>query len=268
MTELIDLLSRYGLAAVFFNVLLEQIGLPIPALPLFVVAGAMAADGKLSAPGALGWAILASLIADGVWFGLGRRQGARVLRTVCRISISPDTCVKRMEWLYERFGLPSLLFAKFVPGYSTVAPPLAGALGAGAAGFLLFDAAGALLWAGSAIGAGMIFHRAIDRLLALLEGLGSLGLGLVGVAFVAWVVYRFIERRRFVHELRLARISVPELQRMLGAADAPLVFDVRTSSAAWLDQRRIPGSLRLSFDEIERTLAGESRAREVVLYCT
>jgi len=268
MTELIDLLSRYGLAAVFCNVLLEQIGLPIPALPLFVVAGAMAADGKLSAPGALGWAVLASLIADGVWFGLGRRQGERVLRTVCRISISPDTCVKRMEWLYERIGLPSLLFAKFVPGYSTVAPPLAGALGAGMVAFLFFDAAGALLWAGSAIGAGMIFHRAIDRLLLLLEGLGSLGLGLVGIAFLAWVAYRFVERRRFVRELRLARVSVPELQRMLGADDAPLVFDVRTSSAAWLDPRCIPGSLRLSFDEIERTLAGASRAREVVLYCT
>ncbi len=268
MTELIDLLSRWGLVAVFCNALLEQIGLPIPAMPLFVVAGAMAADGRLSAPAALGWAVVASVLADLVWFVLGRRQGPRVLRLVCRISVSPDTCVKRMEWLYGRLGLPSLLFAKFVPGYSTVAPPLAGALGAGAVSFLALDAAGALLWAGSAIGAGMIFHRAVDRLLALLEGLGTAGLAIVLAAFAAWVLFRFVERQRFVRELRLARVTVEELERMLASDDAPLVFDVRTSGAAWLDPRRIPGALRLPFDEIERLLEREPRGREVVLYCT
>lgn len=269
MNELIDLIARYGLAAVFCNALFEQIGLPIPALPIFVVAGAMAADGRLSAPAALGWAVLASLIADTVWFALGRRQGYRVLRTVCKISLSPDTCVKRMEWLYERLGLASLLFAKFVPGYSTVAPPLAGALGASFVAFLALDAGGALLWAGSAIGAGMIFHRAVDRVLALLEQLGDLGLGLIALAFAGFIVYRLIERRRFLQELRLARISVADLARLLEVeGERPVIFDVRTRGSVWLDARQIPGSLRVSFDEIEHALAELPRAREVVLYCT
>src|SRR6266542_4248579 len=173
MTTLVSLVVSYGLVLVFANVLAEQLGLPIPALPTLVVAGALAADGMLSAPLTLLAAVAASVLADFVWFELGRRQGHRILKTLCRISLSPDTCVRQTERHFERWGLPSLLVAKFIPGFSTVAPPLAGALRASPAAFLLFDAGGAVLWAGSGIAAGMLFHRAIDRALERLTSVGS-----------------------------------------------------------------------------------------------
>ena len=269
MTAIIESLVRYGMPFIFLCVFIEQIGLPIPAVPVLVLAGALAADGKLGAPQALAMAVVASLIADSIWFWLGRRQGTRVLKTVCRISISPDSCVRRMEIFYQRLGLRSLLFAKWVPGFSTVAPPLAGALRASPLGFLLWDAAGAAVWAGASIGAGMIFHRAVDRVLALVESLGYLGVALLAMALVGYVAWRFYERRRFMAELRLSRITVDELRdRLAGADSPPLIVDVRTRGALWLDARRIPGSLRLDFDEIELHLADLAHDREVVLYCT
>ncbi len=268
MEQLIDHLVRFGLPFVFTAVFIEQIGLPVPAVPILVLAGALAADGKLPGAAALLVAVLASLLADSIWFALGRRQGPGILKTVCRISVSPDSCVRRMEYLYERLGLRSLLFAKWVPGFSTVAPPLAGALRARWVGFLLWDMAGSLVWAGAAIGAGALFHRAVDRVLGVLESLGALGVWLLAGGLVAYIGWRFYERQRFLKELRMARISIAELHARLDGEDLPVIVDVRTRGALWLDPRRIPGSLRLDFDQIESHLADLPREREVVLYCT
>jgi membrane protein DedA with SNARE-associated domain len=268
MHELLGRLVQIGLPFVAVSVFVEQIGLPVPAVPVLVLAGALAADGRLPAAGALLTAVLASLLADAVWFALGRSQGTRVLKTVCRISVSPDSCVRRMELLYERLGLPSLLFAKWVPGYSTVAPPLAGALRASWTGFLFWDGAGSLAWAGLALGAGALFHGAVDRVFGVLENLGSLGVAALGLALAGYIAWRFVERWRFMKDLRMARITVEELRDRLGGADVPLIVDVRTRGGVWLDPRRIPGSLRLDFDEIEHRLAELPHDREVVLYCT
>ncbi len=259
---------RYGAWFVFGNVLVEQAGLPVPAVPALIVAGALAADGRLSPWPLLAVAILAATVADSLWFSLGRWQGRRVLKTVCRIAVSPDSCVRRMEWLYERFGLRSLLFCKFVPGYSTVAPTLAGALRANRWRFQLFDALGAGLWAAAAIGAGALFHSAIDRVLSVLDRMGSFALLAIAGGLAAYIAWRFAERRRFLRDLRVARISVEGLTAQLAGLEPPLVVDVRTKGAVWLDGRRIPGSVRMAFDEIEERLAELPRARDVILYCT
>src|SRR5215470_13349433 len=161
MNQLFVIVLTHGLPFLFLNVLLEQIGLPIPAMPVLVVAGALAVDRGFSAPLALLAAVVASVIADALWYWLGRRQGTHVLKTLCRISLSPDSCVRQTENVFERWGLPSLLFAKFVPGFSTVAPPMAGAIGASFWSFLLYDAGGAAIWAGSGIALGMIFPGAL-----------------------------------------------------------------------------------------------------------
>ncbi len=261
-------IARYGVAFVFVNVLVEQAGLPVPAVPALVVSGALAADGKLSSWGLLAAAVVAATLADSLWFTLGRWRGRRILRTVCKIAVSPDSCVRRMEWLYERFGLKSLLFCKFVPGYSTVAPTLAGAQKAPRWRFQLFDALGAAIWAVAAIGAGALFHTAVDRVLAVLDGMGSLALVAVAAALAAYVAWRFAERRRFRSGLRAARISVAELTDQLASPEPPLVVDVRTRGAVWLDPRQIPGALRLAFEEIEERLSELPRDREVILYCT
>jgi membrane protein DedA with SNARE-associated domain len=268
MIDLGAQLARYGVGFVFGNVLVEQAGLPVPAMPVMVVAGALAADGKISTWTLLGAAVAAATIADSLWFSLGRWQGRRVLKTVCRIAVSPDSCVRNMERLFERFGLRSLLFCKFVPGFSTLAPTLAGALRSPRWRFQLFDAMGAAIWAASAIGVGALFHRAVDRVLAVLDRMGSLALVVLAGALAAYIAWRFVQRWRFLRELTMARISVDELTGMLATPDPPLVVDVRTPGALRRDARHIPGSLRLGFEEIDERMAELPRSRELVLYCT
>jgi membrane protein DedA with SNARE-associated domain len=263
MESLIADLVRYGLFIVFANVFLEQIGAPIPALPTLIVSGALAAQGQMSLPALLGVALVASVSADTIWYLLGRWQGHRVLKTVCRLSLSPDSCVRGTEDMFERIGMPSLLYAKFIPGYSTVAPPLAGATGRSLVAFLLWDGFGSLLWLGSGVLLGGIFHRAIDRVVGYLETLGFWALVVLLVIAVKWW-----QRKRFSRLLRLARISVADLKRMMDAGEAPAIVDVRNRSAHLHDPRRIPGALRVTFDEIDEKLAELPRDREVVLYCT
>src|SRR3954449_565493 len=184
MARLIYYLVRYGVSLVFINVFAEQIGAPIPAVPTLIIAGALARDGQMSSTYVLSAALIASLLADWIWFLLGRRYGYRILRTLCRISLSPDSCVRETEARFERWGLKSLLIAKFIPGFSTVAPPLAGASGRGTLAFVIYDGIGALIWAGAAVAAGRAFHRAIDRLLAALENLGGWALVIIASLLV------------------------------------------------------------------------------------
>jgi membrane protein DedA with SNARE-associated domain len=268
MHELFLHVARYGLSLVFLNVLLEQLGLPIPAIPTLVAAGALAAEGKLSGPWLIALAVLASLLADSTWFFLGRRHGYRILRTVCSVSLSPDSCVRETEALFERQGLRSLLFAKFVPGFSTVAPPLAGAAGAGLVPFLLFDAGGSLLWAGSGLIAGQVFHRAIDRVAEVLEGMGFWALLAAGMALALFIAWKWWQRRQFYKFLRMARISVDEVRRLIDEGKNPVIVDARNRASFLRDPRHIPGALRLVLEEIDAQIGELPMDREIVLYCT
>ena len=268
MSALMALIVTYGLALVFANVLAEQLGLPIPALPTLVVAGALAADGKFSAPLTLLAAVGASVIADFVWYELGRRQGNRILKTLCRISLSPDTCVRQTETYFERWGLPSLLVAKFIPGFSTVAPPMAGAIRSSRVAFFFFDAGGAALWAGSGIVVGMLFHRAIDEALEKLASVGSSAFVLLAAALAVFIAIKWWRRRRFFEALRAARISVEELHRLMDEGKSPVVLDVRSNAALKADPRRVPGAEMFSIEEVDDRVAALPRDREIILYCT
>jgi membrane protein DedA with SNARE-associated domain len=268
MEEIIAHLIEYGLLVVFANVFLEQIGAPIPALPTLVVAGALTARDRMDLVAVLAVALIASVLADTVWFQLGRWQGHRVLRTVCRLSLSPDSCVRGTEDLFERAGMPSLLYAKFIPGYSTIAPPLAGAMGKTVSSFILWDGLGSLLWIGSGVAMGILFHRAIDRALAYLEALGYWAAGVIGLGLVLVILVKWRQRFRVRKLLALARITVTELKRLMDAGEAPVIVDVRNRSTHLHDPRRIPGALRMTIDEIDDRLRELPRDREVVLYCT
>jgi membrane protein DedA with SNARE-associated domain len=265
---LLEQVAKYGIAFVFGNVLLEQIGLPIPALPTLIVAGALAVQGDLSAPLVLLVAVVACLIADLLWFALGRRQGYRVLNFLCRVSLSPDSCVNQTEAFFTRYGLASLLFAKFVPGFSTVAPPLAGASSASVASFLAWDAGGALLWAGSGFAAGAIFHRAVDRVLDVLASFGGGALVLVGIGLALFVLWKYAQRRRFYRALRMARISPQEVSELIARGESPVILDVRSAAAREADPRRIPGARPLELAGVEAGLSDLPRDREIILYCT
>ena len=268
MQELVALVAHYGLALVFINVLLEQVGLPVPAVPTLIVAGAAAATGQLSAPAVFGVAVLACYIGDGVWFAGGRIYGRRVLRLLCRVSLSPDSCVSQSEYHFERWGKAVLIISKFVPGLSAVTPPLAGAMRMGWPSFIFLNGIGISLWAALPIGAGMLFASEIERVIEALERYGLLGIELLAAALAAYIALKWWERQRFYRALRLARITVDELRDLVERGRQPVVVDVRSPVARKADARFIPGALLMSGDEIDERLRALPKDRDIVFYCT
>ena len=262
------LIAEYGLALVFANVLLEQLGLPIPAVPTLVVAGALAAEGELSPLAVFGLAFVACMIGDAVWFLAGRRYGRRVMAFLCRVSLSPDSCVRQTEFRFERWGRLTLVLSKFIPGLSTIAPPLAGAMRLGWPSFLLLNSLGVVIWAGVAIGAGMAFHAQINEFIARLEGLGTLAAEAGGVLLGGYIALKWWERRRFYRALRIARIGVADLRALMDGGKRPVVVDVRSPGARDLDPRFIPGALAMGAAEVDGRLGELPADREIVFYCT
>jgi membrane protein DedA with SNARE-associated domain/rhodanese-related sulfurtransferase len=265
--QIVALITEYGLLLVFLNVLVEQAGLPLPAVPTLVVAGALAAGGQVSLEGGVLVAHAGCLGSDLAGYRAGRRYGAGVMRTLCRISLSPDSCVKQSELRFQRWRAPMLLVAKFVPGLSTVAPPLVGAMGLSRRAFLLFDALGSLLWAGVAVALGYLFADGVERALVAFEGAGTLALKLLGALFASYILFKWWQRRRLLVALRMARIEVDELAESLRSGRPPLVFDVRAAGSRELDNRAIPGAHVFDPLALDITLAEVPREREVVLYC-
>jgi membrane protein DedA with SNARE-associated domain/rhodanese-related sulfurtransferase len=266
--DLVHLVAQYGLLVVFVNVLLEQIGLPVPAVPTLIVAGGLAAEGTLSAPAIFAAAFVASMIGDAAWFAGGRIYGKGVMKFLCRISISPDSCVSQTEEHFDRWGVALLVFSKFMPGLSTITPPLAGAARLGVMRFAFYNAIGVTLWAGVAIGAGWLLHSQIDTLLGHMQDMGTLAVLSVGTLLAAYIAFKWWERRRFYRMLRMARISVEELYERMDKADKPVIVDVRSSVARSLDPRASPGSLPADVRAIDRLVEQLPADRDIILYCT
>jgi len=266
--EIIALIAQYGLLLVFFNVLVEQAGVPVPAVPTMIVAGALAANDKLPLAAVVLAAVLACLLSDLAWYWAGRRFGAGVMRTLCRISLSPDSCVKQSELRFQRWRGRVLLVAKFVPGLSTVAPPLVGAMGLRVPTFLLLDGLGSLLWAGLAVGLGYAFAAQIDVVLAALASAGTLAFELLLVLLGLYIAAKWWQRRRLLIALRMARITVDELNESIAAGQTPIVVDVRSQAARLLDTRIIPGALLADLDSVDQVLSGIPSDHELVIYCS
>lgn len=269
MAEILSLLEKYGPAIVLAAAFLEQIGAPVPAIPILIVAGAVAASSGESVLQLLALAFAGALLADTIWFLLGRRFGYRALGFLCRVSLSPDSCVRQTETFFERWGLRSLTFAKFIPGFSIIAPPLAGSLPRATYGrFLFFDSIGALIWAGASLGAGVVFRHAIDRLLDALARLGGWALLFLGSALALFILWKWWERRRFYQLLRTARISAADLRQRMDSGQPVMILDVRTHAQLKRDPRRIPGALTINPEKMDSVLPKMDRAGEIVLYCT
>lgn len=240
MDLIVALVREYGIGIVFLNVLIEQLGAPIPAYPVLMVTGAIHGHSLAQQLLLIAVAVLAALIADSVWYAMGRRYGRRVLARVCKVSLSPDSCVQNTESLYGRWGAKSLLIAKFVPGFASIASALAGAVGTTPARFVLFDGIGALLWVGSAVLLGGLFSSTVEDLLAVLAQLGQWGLLLLGLAFAIFIARRWWSRRQVIRSLRMERLTVDELNDMLGGGDLPVILDVRAGTA--FEASHIPGA--------------------------
>ena len=265
MSYLYHLIEQYGLIIVFLNVLTEQLGAPIPAYPTLVITGALAWRGQYPMVLLLLVAVVAALIADYVWYMAGRRYGRRIMSILCRISLSPDSCVRQTESIYSRWGARSLLVAKFIPGFASIASALAGTVGTSRGKFLLYDGVGAALWSGLAIFLGALFNTAIDDVLSVLAELGQYGMMLVLIGFAIFVANKWWQRRRFRKSLEMARISVGELDGLLKSGMRPTIVDVRSPASQQIG--RIPGALTISNQEIQ-TFAFEAPIEgEVIVYC-
>lgn len=265
VANIISLIQQFGLLIVFANVFCEQIGLPVPAYPTLLVTGALLSQGNYSVSALLFVAVGGSLIADVFWFLSGRKYGNKVMAKLCRISLSPDSCVRQTESIYLRTGHATLLFCKFVPGLSTVSSALAGTLGTKLLTFLIFDSLGAVLWAGSAILLGTLFSNAIDDLLNILVEMGKWGGVLIALGLAAFIASKWWQRHRFIRSLRMAQISVSELDRMLSRGLKPTIIDVRPLHLQ--DSGVIPGAISVSIEKVDTVILDASVDDEIILYC-
>ena len=269
LKQTLEFLLRHGYAVLFASVLIEQMGLPLPSVPILLGVGALAGHGDLSFTAALLAAVAACLIADNVWYWMGVYRGASILNLLCKISLEPDSCVRNTENMFLRYGPRGLLFSKFVPGLSTAACPLAGMFRMELWKFCLFDGLGSLIWAGSYATLGYLFRNQLEDLADKALGMGSWLLTLVIVAAGSWILWKYLARRRFYRELRISRITPEELYRLLQSNEPLTVVDVR-NALEWAvgGAAKLPGALHMSFEELDSRLPEIPLDRDIILYCT
>jgi membrane protein DedA with SNARE-associated domain/rhodanese-related sulfurtransferase len=271
--SLLGLLEHHTYSLLFGWVLLEQGGIPIPTVPVMLALGTMSAAHRMHVALALPLAVLACLISDSAWFFLGRRYGSRILDILCRFSMEAATCVSRTEGHVQKRGAVTLLFAKFVPGLSTMAPPIAGQAGISYPVFLAYDAAGSTIWAGGWLFAGRFFGDLAKRSQDLFGVLEHFGVLVVAAMIVGVLVYRYVKREQFLRELRGLRLEPHQLLAMMADADReglerPFIVDLRHPLDVMTDPLVLPGALRLGPDELKQRKEMIPRDRDIVLYCT
>jgi membrane protein DedA with SNARE-associated domain len=246
----------------------DQLGVPLPAIPALLAIGALAAAGKINSGLTLALIVAACLLADLIWYSLGRRMGSRVLRLLCKISLEPDSCVRRTENVFLRYGVRALLVTKFVPGLGAVAPPLAGIVGISAPRFAVYSALGGLLWGGTWTSLGYLAGDALKELPYQSQRVGTALAVAVAVGVVGYVMFKWIKRRRFLRDLWIARISPEELKLDIESGTPTLVVDLRSDLDVGAVPYIIPGALRIAAEELERRHAEIPRDREVIVYCS
>ena len=263
-TPIVAFVAQHGYALLFFWVLAEQGGVPLPSLPLLLAAGALIRAGRMQFLPAIASCVTAALIADAVWFQLGKHRGRGLLRFICRISIEPDSCVRQTENTFLKYGMRSLLFSKFIPGLNAVAAPLAGSSGVACWRFLAYDAAGAVIWSTTYLALGEVFSEQLETVASYASRMGSGLLTLAGL-FAIWLGWKFLQRRRFLSHLDMARITPQELRDRLRAGEDLFIVDLRSQ----LDGQpiTIPGAVRISSEDLTSRRQEIPRDREIILFC-
>ncbi len=267
MEEFTQFIVVHGYLVLAGWVFLDQIGVPIPAVPVLIAGGALVGTGQLHPAGALAAATLGSIPSDLLWYEMGRRRGGSVLRLLCKLSFEPDSCVRSTEETFGRYGPRSLLLAKFIPGYQTMAPPLAGMSGMSIGRFLSWDIPAAALWSGAFMGLGFVLADQIDDVYQLASTLGAQLFVLLGLGLIAYIAWKYVHRVRFIRRLRTLRIEPDELRQLLTSGGVAL-FDLRNALAIEVDPRRIPGARVMSLEDLDARHEEIPRDREIVLYCS
>lgn len=252
---------------VFAWVLAEQGGLPVPSAPLLLAAGALAGTQKMNLAAAIAVAVFASIISDSIWYELGRQKGVRVLQLLCRISLEPDSCVRRTQVSFGRNGPRVLLIAKFVPGLNAMAAPLSGIIKMGWRRFLLFDGLGALLWVSAFTITGYTFSDELEHVAERASYLGKWLLVILLAGFAGYILWKFYNRKKFLRKLKIARITPEELKEKMDAGEDVIIVDLRHTLDFEAQPESIPGALHMDAAELEEAYEAIPRDREIVLFC-
>jgi membrane protein DedA with SNARE-associated domain/rhodanese-related sulfurtransferase len=262
------ILLIYGYLLLFAWVLVEQLGVPLPATPVLLAAGALSAEHELNFVLALLAGLAASLTADSAWFLIGRRYGHRVLRILCKLSLEPTVCVRRTQNSFGRRRAITIMIAKFVPGLATLAPPVAGQNGMAFGSFLLFDAIGATAWLGALLAAGRFFGDLLQRNSSLLDWAGRFSGALLVLGILGFLVARIVRRRRILRKLIEARLEPEELKRQLDAGEPVYIVDLRHPLEVLPDPFTLPGARHFSPDTLAERHHEIPRDRDIVLFCS
>lgn len=266
MNGIVEHLLQHGYAAIFLYVLASQLGVPVPAAPMMLAAGALAATGRIAlAPAALA-VVIACLCADALWYVLGRTRGRQVVRFLCRLSLEPESCVQSTENAIHRYGTRFLLVAKFLPGLGLMAAPVAGESRAPYARFLAFDALGATLWASTYLLIGRLFGGLLERNTRLLQLAAEFGIGALLTVVVGFVLIRLVRRRRFRRSLTSVGITPAELKARLDGGEPLVIVDVRSLAPTGEALSTLPGAVSLTRAQL---LADGAipKDRDVVVFC-
>jgi membrane protein DedA with SNARE-associated domain/rhodanese-related sulfurtransferase len=264
---------HYAYAILFLWVLVEQLGMPIPSIPVLLTAGTLAATHRLSGPVSVASVLAACLIADSTWYFLGRRYGNAVLKLLCRLSMEADTCVAKTEGYFHRRGAFTLIFAKFLPGLGTVAAPIAGQTGMPYPRFLLYDLGGSIIWALAYILAGFFFGDIAQRSQMFFGMLGHFAVVIFILMVFGLIFQRVWKQRTFLKGVRERRVDPEQLLQMIDIAERqgnipPYIVDLR-HPLDWLpDPRVLPGAIRVSPADLTAHQQQIPRDRDVILYCT
>ncbi len=261
-------LIQHGGPVLFAAILLDELGLPMPAVPFLLAAGALSASHQMNPVTALVLTLLACFIADTTWFYLGRFRGNRVLGFLCRISLEPDSCVSRTRNLFDRYGMKAVLIAKFMPGLSAVVPPIAGSSGTSYFRYLMFDAVGSALYAGSYMLLGAIFSDQLEKLVGTIASFGRSAFAAATVVAVGFLVFKYVQRHRLLSELRISRITVEELRKKQENGEQLVLLDLRSKSALKEDPAMIPQAIHMTLDEVEKRVSELPKGREIIAYCS
>jgi membrane protein DedA with SNARE-associated domain len=266
--DILGQLAKHGYALLFVWVAAEQLGLPIPAVPVLIAAGVLSATGQLTFAGAFGLGILACMIGDSAWYGIGKWKGTAVLQTLCRMSLEPESCVRQSSNFITRHGGRSLMIAKFIPGIGAVAVPLAANSDISTPSFILYDFLGCIAYVGAYLGVGRLLGDRIDKLDVLAGSLRTATAGFAVVGTAAILAWRYRQRHRFLTDLRMARIKPEEVKGMIDRGEKPYIVDLRHALDFLPDPRVIPGAVRMTPDDVTARQQEIPRDREIILYCT
>jgi membrane protein DedA with SNARE-associated domain/rhodanese-related sulfurtransferase len=267
MTDLLQFVVRHGYLLVFAWVFVEQAGLPVPSAPLLLAAGALSGTHEMNLGLAIAFACMGAVASDSMWYELGRQKGVRVLQLLCRISLEPDSCVRRTQVSFSRNGPRVLVGAKFIPGLNAMAAPLAGIIRMDWRKFLLFDAIGALAWVGAFTITGYAFAGELERVAARAAYLGEWLLVLVLAAFAGYILWKYYNRQKFLRKLKIARITPEELKEKIDAGEDVLIVDLRHSLDFDANPETIPGALHVDAADLEEAFEVIPRDREIILFC-